>query len=400
VRASSLSRYLVDSVTGHAKQELAEEAEVVAARVSSQISQEDLDSSLTGSRYDEFTAYLQSSALPAKTKRIKVWNPDGMVVYSNDQDDVGNVYPPKHELEGALAGETETELTGLQAIENAGDRHFGRLLEVYTPLRLPGSDEIVGAFEVYQDYSGVEALASKMSRAVDIGVGVMLAVVYLGTVGLVKKGSDALKRREDEREQTFRGTLHSLGSALDARDTETEGHSLRVAEMACAVGQKLGLTLRELDLVEKAGLLHDIGKIGVPDAILRKAGPLTDEEWEQMRRHPATGRAIVGAIPFLEDVAEVVYAHHERFDGDGYPRGLKGEEIPLAARIFTIVDAYDAMTSDRPYRRARSAEAAVEEIARCSGTQFDPRVVKAFFRVLAERQPQQAPAIQRALAPS
>jgi len=377
-----LSRYLVNAVTDQAKAHLAHEAEVVASRVATRVSLSDLEAPLTGERYTEFETYLQTSALPANTKRIKVWNRTGMVVFSDNPGEVGNVYPPKEELQQALQGETASELSGLQAIENAGERRFGRLLEVYTPLRLPGSSDIQGAFEVYQDYSDVEMLAAKIGKAINIGVAAMVAFVYVSTIWLVKRGSDTIKRRQDERDRTFKGTLHALGSALDARDSETEGHSTRVAEMAVAVGKEMGLSWREMDRLEKAALLHDVGKIGVPDAILRKPGPLTEDEWAQMRRHPAIGRNIVRNIPFLEDVAEIVLSHHERFDGGGYPRGLRGDGIPLGARIFAVVDTYDAITCDRPYRKARSPGTATQEIITHSGQQFDPEVVTAFLRVL------------------
>ena len=393
-----LSRYLVNAVTDQAKADLAREAEAVAARVVTQISPSDLEGPLGAERYEEFNTYLGASALPANTERIKLWNRDGMVVFSDNADELGNIYPPKEELGKALQGETATELSGLQAAENTGERQFGRLLEVYTPIRFPGSSDVWGAFEVYQDYSGVEALAAKMGRAINIGVGTMLAFVYLSTVGLVKRGSDTIKRRQDERERTFRGTLQALGSALDARDSETEGHSSRVADLAITVGREMGLSRSELDRLEKAALLHDVGKIGVPDAILRKPGPLTEDEWAEMRRHPAIGKNIIKDIPFLENVAEIVHSHHERFDGNGYPRGLKGDEIPLAARIFSVVDAYDAMTSDRPYRKARSPGTATQEIITYSGSQFDPEVVNGFLTVFEQRRVQQREAAQQVLA--
>lgn len=393
-----LSRYLVNAVTDQAKGNLAREAEVVASRIVTQLSPSDLEGPLEAERYEEFSAYLEASALPASTERIKLWNREGMVVFSDNREEVGNVYPPKQQLRDALQGEIATDLSGLQAVENAGERQFGRLLEVYTPLRFPGSSDVQGAFEVYQDYSGVEALASKMGRAINIGVGVMLAFVYLSTVGLVKRGSDTIKRRQDERERTFRGTLQALGLALDARDSETGGHSTRVADLAIAVGREMGLSRSELDRLEKAALLHDVGKIGVPDAILRKPSSLTEDEWAEMRRHPAIGKNIIKGIPFLEDVAEIVYSHHEQFDGSGYPRGLKGNEIPLGARIFSVVDAYDAMTSDRPYRKAGSPVAAVQEIITHSGSQFDSEVVDVFLRVLEQRLVRQRQAAEQVLA--
>jgi len=173
-----------------------------------------------------------------------------------------------------------------------------------------------------------------------------------------------------------------LSTALEIRDRMTHRHSRRVARMAVVVAEQMGLS-DELALeIEFAAALHDIGKIGVADSILRKADPLEPAEWKEMRRHSELGYEILKGIDFLRSAAEVVYAHHERYDGTGYPRGLAGEEIPIGARVFAVVDAFDAMTSRRPYRAAMSRDAATIEVARNSGTQFDPRVVETFLAVI------------------
>jgi putative nucleotidyltransferase with HDIG domain len=177
----------------------------------------------------------------------------------------------------------------------------------------------------------------------------------------------------------YQAMLHILTSALDQRDRVTDGHSRRVADLSLIVARELGIEGDDLLDIERAGILHDIGKLAVPDAILSKPTPLTPDEWLEMRRHPDVGYDMVRDVPFLGRAAEIIRSHHERFDGTGYPRGLKGEEILLGARIFAIVDAYDAMTSDRPYRLARSHEEALEEIRHQVGTQFDPVVVAPFF---------------------
>ena len=177
----------------------------------------------------------------------------------------------------------------------------------------------------------------------------------------------------------YQTMLHILTGALDQRDGVTEGHSRRVADLSLIVARELGINGEELLGIERAGILHDIGKLAVPDAILSKPGPLTSEEWVEMRRHPDVGYRLLRNVPFLGRAAEIVYAHHERFDGLGYPRGLKGDDVPLGARIFAVVDAYDAMTSDRPYRLARSHQEALDEIRQQVGTQFDPVVVAPFF---------------------
>jgi HD-GYP domain-containing protein (c-di-GMP phosphodiesterase class II) len=178
-----------------------------------------------------------------------------------------------------------------------------------------------------------------------------------------------------------RAFLNSLLVALRTRDADTYEHSARAVVFGSAIGRACGLDAISLRALELGALLHDIGKIGVPDAILRKPGKLDSREWERMRRHPRDGRGILLGLSFLEDAARVVLQHHENWDGTGYPLGLRGEEIDLNARILAVADAFDAMVSDRVYRPARSYEAAVEELDRCAGMQFDPLVVEAFHRV-------------------
>ncbi|HZH02568.1 MAG TPA: HD domain-containing phosphohydrolase [Myxococcaceae bacterium] len=177
---------------------------------------------------------------------------------------------------------------------------------------------------------------------------------------------------------TYQNTLLALVAALDAREHETSDHSQRVVSYTTAIGERLGIKGHELEEIGRGALLHDIGKIGVPDAVLLKPGKLTSPEWTEMRKHPDIGYQMIQAIPFLSTPASIVLSHQERWDGGGYPRGLRKEEIHIGARIFSVADTLDAMTSDRPYRRGTSFANAISEIVRCADTQFDPEVVKAF----------------------
>jgi len=182
--------------------------------------------------------------------------------------------------------------------------------------------------------------------------------------------------------ELFTSTIRALATALDARDPYTKGHSERVAQYSLCIGRYMGLSGKDLDILERGALLHDIGKIGIRDNILLKPGPLTAEEWVIMRSHIIIGANIISPIEQLQEVALLVKYNHERWDGMGYPEGLTGEEIPLGARIITLTDALDTITTDRPYRRALSWAYTLNEVKKGSGKHFDPEVVEAFFSIM------------------
>jgi putative two-component system response regulator len=198
---------------------------------------------------------------------------------------------------------------------------------------------------------------------------------------LVAQRTAELRRALNSLEGSYRATLRALVAALETRDRETHGHSERVVSFTLRLGQEVGVTEAGARALEFGALLHDIGKIGVPDAILRKPAALNEGEWERMREHPSLGAQILSGIEFLAGAARVVAEHHEHWDGTGYPSGLCGAEIDLHARIFAVADAFDAITSDRVYRAGRSYDAAVRELQRAAGQQFDPEVVAAFLRI-------------------
>src|SRR5438552_3860735 len=195
---------------------------------------------------------------------------------------------------------------------------------------------------------------------------------------LVAARTEQLRQAMNDLERSYDITLEALGDALDLKDAETEGHSKRVTAFTIAMARAMGLPPEKIRIIARGAFLHDIGKMAIPDAILRKPGPLTKDETAIMQEHALRGYQMLRKIPFLSEASEIVYSHQEKFDGTGYPRGLKGEEIPLGARIFSVADTLDAITSDRPYRPAQTLTAAREEIYRWSGRQFDPQVVEVF----------------------
>jgi len=193
-----------------------------------------------------------------------------------------------------------------------------------------------------------------------------------------------LHQAMEDLEHSYDVTLEALGDALDLKDSETEGHSKRVTAYTIALARALGITPAQIKVIARGAFLHDIGKMAIPDEILRKPGKLTPEEQEVMREHCTRGYHMLRKIPFLAESAEIVFTHQEHYDGNGYPNGLHSNQIPIGARIFAVADTLDAITSDRPYRQGRSFDAAREEILRCSGTQFDPTVVEVFLKIPSE----------------
>jgi putative nucleotidyltransferase with HDIG domain len=201
---------------------------------------------------------------------------------------------------------------------------------------------------------------------------------------VVRARTELLRQAMEDLEHSYDVTLEALGDALDLKDSETEGHSKRVTAYTIALARAMGISPTEIKVIARGAFLHDIGKMAIPDEILRKPGKLTPDEEEVMRDHCTRGYHILRKIPFLAEAAAIVYTHQEYYDGNGYPSKLRGTEIPIGARIFAVADAMDAITSDRPYRKARTFEQARVEIQRCAGTQFDPAVVDVFLKIPIE----------------
>ncbi len=242
-----------------------------------------------------------------------------------------------------------------------------------------------GAFEVIQqplEFRKVESVVEKAFSKYEL---ICLKDRYQYHLEeLVSERTAELDKALEEVENSYRSTLKALIQALETRDFETHGHSERVVTFSLRLGYELGLDKKSLRDLELGALLHDIGKIGVPDAILRKPAPLTEEEWENMKLHPQHGKNILRNIPFLEGASYIVAQHHEKWDGSGYPFSLRGEGIDIGARIFSVVDAFDAMVSDRVYRKGRPYHEALAELEKCAGTQFDPLIIEAFKAIPAK----------------
>ena len=258
-------------------------------------------------------------------------------------------------------------VSGMQTVESAVDA-----------LRLGAFDYVMKPFDLRQ----VEAVVKRALEHQGLIVAKQRYEDHLEE--LVEQRTAELDQAMNSLEDAYRSTLRALTSALETRDLETHGHSERVVTYSLRLGKEYGLDSRKMKALEFGSLLHDIGKIGVPDLILRKPAKLTEEEWVLMREHPVHGQQILRGIEFLEGAALVVGQHHEKWDGSGYPLGISEAEIDICARIFSVADAFDAITSDRVYRKGKPYEAAAKELDEWAGKQFDPEVVEAFHRVPKE----------------
>jgi len=351
----------------------------------------------------------------------RFYAPDGTIVFAYDDSLVGRRLDPLENpsLAAALGGQRVSShrsiiadtryarpgFTYSEAIATApaADDHSGhgvtlsspdvrsvQTLESWVPVVSNGT--VIGAVTVWRDIEPLNMALWNMQAGIGLIIAAAAVLLWLVLRGVYMRSSrqivsqaTALRAALAENERTYDATLAALSSALDVRDTETEGHARRVVRYMELIAEGLNVPVEQHATLRRGALLHDIGKIGVPDHILRKPGPLTENEWYTMKTHPDLGAKIIANVPFLEEVAVIIRAHHERWDGNGYPEGLAGEQIPQGARIFAVADSFDAMTSDRPYRRGRQLDEALAEIERCSHTQFDPQVVTAFLAVPMHR---------------
>jgi putative nucleotidyltransferase with HDIG domain len=291
----------------------------------------------------------------------------------------GSTFPAAGSLPGGVVRTGQPFLTDDLAQEALPDRH---------PARRDAARELgpLAVVALQSDRDAIGTLAVGRLRG-EHSRGFSAPDVRL-LRGIAEMGGAAIYRNRlhQHLEEAYLQTVLALARAMDARDAYTRDHSERLAAWAEAVAHTLGCREEEIQDIRWGALLHDIGKIGVPDGILRKPGALTDEEWGTMRQHPVIGEQILLPVERMQGVARIVRHHHEKWDGTGYPDGLRGEAIPLGARVLAAVDAYGAITDERPYKQARSHEDGIHELRRCAGQQFDPEIVDAFCRLL-ERAP-------------
>ncbi len=353
---------------------------------------------LTAEQQEVVESMLDRDLRGAGVFAVKLWNREGTLIHSSDPSDrVGQSFAEDPEVAHALAGETAAEIIHQAQPENVEQFEYaGSLLEVYAPVEDPDSGAILGIFETYQHFEpirreimlslallwGFIALGSGTAYLVQLRMVRSMAEELSDTEAQVAEVNSRLESSFSQLEEHSLGTLQALTVAVDAKDSQTASHSLGVSAYVRVVGSQLKLDETELDLLERAALLHDIGKIGVPETILLKPAKLSEDEKSVVANHSSAGAQIVESIPFLKDLVPLIRHHHEHWNGEGYPDGLSADHIPRLARVLAVADAFDAMTSDRPYRSAMRVGNARLELLRGRGAQFDPAVVDAFIEAI------------------
>ena len=344
---------------------------------------------------------------------VKVWRRDGLLLWTTlDKSRIGKHFPVSDDLEETLAtgeahGAVEDLSKALPGSEETSERLTGirKALEVYAPIQ--GTDgRLLGAYEVYGRTDHLNAIASTNVRTIWFTVaGVFGALLLLLTL-LVSGASRRLHHQTERLRNSYRmleesslETIETLNATVEAKDPYTAGHSQRVRCIALAIGRELHLSRERLEILGTSALFHDVGKIAVPDAILTKPGKLDAAEFETIKQHAARGAEIVSKLSRLKDSVPAIRHHHERWDGLGYPDGLVGDQIPLEASIVGLADAWDAMTTERPYARALPLTAALEQVRGGRGTQFRPEVVDAFVTVAESLPADQGSSPVRTLRP-
>ena len=333
---------------------------------------------------------------------VKVWRPDGVLAWTDVAPErIGKKFPTSAHLSEVLeTRQPAAQIEELDTTENAAEgRTSGaeRALEIYAPVIDGGY--AIGAFEIYADASPIEASIEQKKQQIWLATFIVFGLLWgllvflvRGASGLLRRQTDQLRKRSKDLmaayarlEESSLEAIESLNATVEAKDPYTAGHSLRVQRIAVAIGEELDLSKDRVDALRLGALFHDIGKLAVPDAVLTKPARLTEDEFDQIKKHSEDGARIVGKFGPLRETVPIIRHHHERWDGRGYPDKLATGEIPLEAAIVGLADAWDAMTTDRPYHRGLTLEEAFREVREARGTQFAPQVVDAFFAAQRRR---------------
>lgn len=349
--------------------------------------------------YKTLDSHLEKHMEPSQFVSINIWSRSGINLYSTDKELVGKRQTLTSDLKLALSGQSSGRFTeDAKNLRPETSEAHPTLLEFSIPIVLHGSDQPIGVYQVHKNPEFMQTHMRNTQSLLVLNLLVAAAFVYFFIYKVAKRVSKALIEKDELAEvsarlqtsltnlkSTYVGTVKGLSAALDAKDHYTAFHSVQVARLATAIARLVGLPQDKIDNLEQAALFHDIGKIGIPGNILNKPAMLTPRERKVVNRHPHRGASIIQTVPFLQDKIPIIRYHHENFDGSGYPQGLQGERIPLEARILRIADTYDAITSDRPYRKAKTPDEAIRLLTESKGTCFDPVLVDLFVSWLQQQ---------------
>jgi len=353
-----------------------------------ELSPKDYKTSLSKEKFDVLDMKLNYITKNENILGVKIWNTRNSFIYLKNNTIIETKVNNKSNLDEAFKNKQNYLISN--------DLLNGKIIKViklYLPIEVNNS--IIGVYEIVKPYYEIEMHMKSVIRTISMIVFSGLLILYLLLIKIIynfsnkmlKQNESLIHKSKDLKEAYFKlnlsykSTVLTLSKAIDARDTYTAGHSDRVTKVSLKIGQVLGLSLDQLNVLEIAALLHDVGKIGIPDGVLNKPGKLTNEEFNQIKEHPSIGVDILKTIEFLDKALPIILHHHEKFNGTGYPSGISGEAIPIESRIICVADSYDAMTSDRPYRKGLLHSVAVNELIKFKGIQFDSKIVDAFLKI-------------------
>lgn len=354
----------------------------------------DFKTPFTPSEIDDLKQKFQEISSIASILDIRIWSTQGTILYDSSPAMIGTSFPDNSELLESLGNKTVYEISRPTKEESKLVlRDNVELMEIYTPIII--DNQVMGAFEVYKSFDVIRQEIHQINITMLTIMALGLVILYFFLLRIVFKASNTLVKQNRDLEEnktlleesynkldrSYKFTVQSLSRAVDARDPYTAWHSDRVTRISVDIGRGMNLNGQQLDILELAALFHDIGKIGISDGILLKPGKLTQEEYQIIKTHPLIGEDILRNIEFLKDALPIIRHHHERNDGKGYPDGLTADKIPLESRIIAVADAYDAMTTDRPYRSGMTHAEALKELQDNKGVQFDCAVVDYFSTI-------------------
>ena len=347
-------------------------AEQVLRAVAPQLKPNDFGQTLSPQQRAFLDTVFRAQGGLNRAVRVRLWLADGRLLYSNASE--------SRAVQGTGVNlSTQNGFAAFAERQGQVDQAAPGLVRFFVPLTIEGETKPIAVFEIFYDLAHrLNDIRWRVRTTVPLGFFFMYAALFV----LVDRGSQQLEKQKADLKAASIGTFLSLASAIDAKDTYTGDHSSKVADLAVYVARALNLPADMLDDVRMSGRLHDLGKIGLPDAIIQKGGPLDPDELVVMRNHAERGFEILLKAPLSDRVKLAVRHIHERWDGNGYPEGLSREDIPLMSRIVAVVDAFEAMTSDRPYRKGMPIQVALERLERDAGSHFDPRITKVFVQLV------------------